>query len=295
MKRTFLSFAVLAIGASLTLAAAAAPKLDNLFRMDELIKEGADPNEPLYYDKMSPKTRRGNYYPLDAAVDSMQAFFITKLLDHGAKPRGNELADAAYCFSHPQELEMCKVLLKAGLDPNASGGANPHGYYGPPIAAAALRGNRQLVELLLAQPGIKPDNAAGDGYTALLHAAEKNSVEIAGLLLKAGADPNVINKRSGAPGHVGPAIAEAAARGNEEMVVLLAGQPGIKIDLASEGGDTALMHAVRKGSPTMVASLLKAGADPNLKSGTGETPLVRMQKEIESRQAILETLQSAGK
>lgn len=295
MKNSYPSFAILVIGACFVLAAGAAPKIDNLFRIDELVKEGADPNAPLYYDSMNEATRRGNYYPLDAAIDSMQAYFITKLLEHGAKPRGNELADAAHCFSHPQELEMCKVLLKAGLDPNASGGANPHGYHGPPIAAAALRNNRQLVELLLAQPGIKPDNAAQDGYTALLHAAEKNSVQIAGMLLKAGADPNVINKRGGAPGYVGPAIAEAAAHGSEELVALLAAQPGIKIDLTSKGGETALMHAVRKGSATMAAVLLKAGADPNLKSGTGETPLVRMQREIESRQAILAALQGVGK
>lgn len=81
---------------------------------------------------------------------------------------------------------------------------------------------------------------------------------------------------------------------NRELVELLLAQPGIKPDSTAQDGYTALLHAAEKNSVEIVILLLKAGADPNLKTGGGETLLAQMQREIEVRQAILSNLTAGG-
>ena len=52
-----------------------------------------------------------------------------------------------------------------------------------------------MVKLLLAQPGIKLDAINIDGATALMAAAEHGHPEIAEMLLKAGANVSITDKR----------------------------------------------------------------------------------------------------
>ncbi len=73
-----------------------------------------------------------------------------------------------------------------------------------------------------------------DGATALLWAANRNNLEIAGLLVAAGA----------------------------------------KVDAANDYGATPLLLAAENGSAAMIELLLKAGASPNLPSAAGDTPLM---------------------
>jgi hypothetical protein len=142
-----------------------------------LLKQGVDINAPIGC---------GTYAPLDGAVDKVNLAMLKFLLAHGAKPRGREIVRAAFIENHKTALNFVKVLLSAGIDPNATN------YCGATaISYAAYRGNRDVAALLLAQPGIKVDMPDADGETALMSAADDGFLDIENLLLKAGANPHL--------------------------------------------------------------------------------------------------------
>jgi len=75
----------------------------------------------------------------------------------------------------------------------------PHGFH-PRLALQRLptpltRQNVDLVRLLLAQKDISLNDINGDGYSALAIAKEKGNSTIADLLLRAGADPQLVMRR----------------------------------------------------------------------------------------------------
>jgi ankyrin repeat protein len=114
------------------------------------------------------------------------------------------------------------------------------------------------------------------GDTALHLAAAGYRVEIAGLLLAAGADPNAAkNHRSSGPLHyaadgfiTGPAW---DAKKQMETIQLLLSK-GANIHLQDKNGATALHRAVRTRCADAVRLLLQAGADPTTRNKPGSTP-----------------------
>jgi ankyrin repeat protein len=108
-------------------------------------------------------------------------------LDKGAKLHGEELPLAALAGNHEQSVALSAALLEAGADVNAR-----HEYGFTALYLASLKGNKDLVKLLLAQPGIKLDATNQDeGATALMAAAEAGQAEIVEMLLAAGAKAGV--------------------------------------------------------------------------------------------------------
>jgi ankyrin repeat protein len=148
-------------------------------KVEELLKQGADINAPIGC---------GTYSPLDGAVNTQNLEMLKFLLAHGAKPQGRELADAAFSANPETALTFVKVLLSAGVNPNAT-----NRLIGSALGCAAYQGNYDLVVLLLAQPHINVDVPDEGGCTALMYAADHGSVGIVDLLLKAGANPNLKN------------------------------------------------------------------------------------------------------
>ena len=102
-----------------------------------------------------------------------------------------------------------------------------------PIADAAMKGDTPTIRRLLAQ---KTDVNApqADGATAIHWAAFSNNLELADLLIAAGANAKTSNR----------------------------------------DGATPLYLAASNGNAAMIERLLKAGADPNEKQSHGETPLM---------------------
>src|SRR2546425_4446368 len=110
-------------------------------------------------------------------------------------------------------------------------------YAGAPASSlvdAAMQGNRDAVRALLKQ-GADVNTAQGDGMTALHWAAQKGDVELAQTLLYAGANIKATTR---------------------------------------VGGYTPLLIASRLGNAPVVEVLLAAGADPNLPTTNGATPLM---------------------
>jgi ankyrin repeat protein len=105
---------------------------------------------------------------------------------------------------------------------------------GAPVADAAMQGNTEAVRSLLKQAA-DVNGAQGDGMTALHWAAMKDDADLAQLLLYAGANVRATTRI---------------------------------------GAYTPLILAAKNGSATVMAPLLKAGADANVPTSNGATPLM---------------------
>jgi len=113
-------------------------------------------------------------------------------------------------------LQSIRALLTAGADVN---GRSPNGRTA--LMTAALAGNTQVVDLLLAN-GANPNiTDYKEGRTALIIAAEGGHTEVARSLLKAGADPNSKDR-------LGETAMSNAQRLNRVQIGRLLKQAGVK-------------------------------------------------------------------
>ena len=124
-----------------------------------------------------------------------------------------------------------------------------------------------LVSELIKQ-GVDVNELDANQDAPLIIAAYKGYTEIVKLLLEAGADVSVVD-----PGMKATALHAAAYAGNAEAAKLLI---EYKIDMDKQGpynGYTALHDAVWQNNIETVKVLIEPGANLNIKSNTGKTPL----------------------
>lgn len=132
------------------------------------------------------------------------------------------------------------------------------------VADAAMHGDNTAVQRLLQQ---KADVNAQqiDGATALHWAVQSNDLQLADMLLRAGAKPAAANRVGATP------LLLAAQNGNAAMIErLLAGGADANAPL-TKTADTALMIAARTGKTEAVKVLLDHRAQPNAKEAWGGT------------------------
>ncbi len=132
------------------------------------------------------------------------------------------------------------------------------------VADAMMQGDRPAVRALLAK---KADVNAPqvDGTTALDWAVRANDLEMAELLLNAGAKASAANQLGATP------ILLAAINGNAAILERLIGAGADPNAPVSDTGDTALMIAARTGKVDAVKVLLDHGAKVNAKETWGGT------------------------
>jgi ankyrin repeat protein len=123
------------------------------------------------------------------------------------------------------------------------------------VADAAMKGDRVAVRALLAK---KADVNASqiDGATALHWAVYRDDLELADLLLSAGANVMVANRAGVTP----PGM--ASLYGNASMIQRLL-RAGADPKARGPNGETLLMYAARNGNPDAIKVLLSAGAEVN--------------------------------
>jgi ankyrin repeat protein len=132
----------------------------------------------------------------------------------------------------------------------------------------AVKNNDIALIRELINQGINVNELDVNKDAPLIIAAYKGYTEIVKLLLKAGADVSVVD-----PGMKATALHAAAYAGNAEVAKLLI---EYKIDVNKQGpynGYTALHDAVWQNNIETAQILIEAGANLNMKSHTGETPL----------------------
>jgi ankyrin repeat protein len=157
-----------------------------------------------------------------------------------------------------------------------------------PIAEAAKLADARMVKTLL-DAGAGPEGANADGETALMLAIKTGELPVVEMMIKAGANVNAVEKFHSQT----PLMWAAAAKRNAgEMVKLLLSKgAGVKpralySDWPSQitnepraqyrpvGGLTALLYAARDGCYDCVEALIGAGADVNIPTPEGVTPLM---------------------
>ncbi len=136
------------------------------------------------------------------------------------------------------------------------------------IAGAAMAGDREQVRALIRQ-GSDVNVAAGDGLTALHHAAMTNDVDLARMLVIAGANVHATTRL----GDYTPLML-AAQEGHAAMVAMLV-EAGSDVKATTSNGTTPLMLAAAAGDTAAITTLIAAGAEPNAKEkAMGQTALM---------------------
>ena len=123
------------------------------------------------------------------------------------------------------------------------------------IADAAQKGDRAAVQKLILQ---KTDVNAPqvDGATALHWAVYRQDLELADMLIRAGANVKAANRTGMTP------MAMAAIYGNAPLIDRLI-KAGADAKQKGTNGETMLMFAARNGNPQAVQVLLEAGVEVN--------------------------------
>ena len=153
------------------------------------------------------------------------------------------------------DLAEVRRLLKDGADVNAAMGDGTTALH-----HAAMRGDAEMVQVLVyAGANVRATTRLG-GYTALHLASQRGHDAVIGALVKAGADPNQATQ-TGAT-----SLMLAAASGHVPAVKqLLANEADINArEKANE--QTALMFAAAFNRPEVVKVLVEVGADTRLTS-----------------------------
>ena len=135
------------------------------------------------------------------------------------------------------------------------------------VADAAMQGNRDAVRALL-KDGADVNTALGDGMTALHYAASKHDLEMAKILLYAGANVKATTRIGGYT-----PLLIASRDGDAPMIETLLAS-GADANSATTNGTTALMLASAAGHVDAVKALLAKNANINAKESVkGETPI----------------------
>lgn len=247
--------------------------------------------------------------PLMAAAQAGNADSVRSLLEHGAdvnakeKLRGQTALMWAVSQQHP---DVVRVLLEHGADVGARTLGNPQLFFtGEPSGAgrnpadwvtrtidaggstallfAARQGDIESAKLLLAARA-NPNEVASDGMSPLVLASYSGHGDFASLLLTKDANPNAADA-----GYA--ALHTAVLRGDAELIKKLlayGANPNSRITkgtaITREGEDWALPTPLVGATPfflaarflevDLVRALAKAGADPQLPTIDGTTPLM---------------------
>ena len=170
-----------------------------------------------------------------------------------------------------QPLDLSSILDTYGFD-NTSDTTFFEGY--SILHEIAEIGDLKSAEFLLAGMFINVDVRGSDGLldrstiTPVHVAVDNNQIDMVKLLVKYGADVNILGFTDRTP------LQTAIFRGNLELVKYLAGEAGANPNIQNSYGNTALHMAVSKDRLDIVKYLVEeAGADVNAQNKTGETPL----------------------
>ncbi|KAH8765998.1 ankyrin repeat-containing domain protein [Diaporthe sp. PMI_573] len=217
-------------------------------------------------------------FPLMLAVTSGFVECTRVLLDNGVDPNVTcEKGSALYqAIGDGPFLDVCRVLLDKGADPNesttevsVSSGGNV------PLVKAAGVANKLMVEMLLeheAKINVADPNS-DEHDTPLSRAIANDLYDVMELLLKRGADPNLICESKPDAKLSFPPLYTAISLVRDSRFVEALINHDAKIDWARSDGSWTNWHAAYDSTDTM-SLLLRKGADINAVKADGWTALM---------------------
>jgi uncharacterized protein len=181
------------------------------------------------------------------------------------------------------DYELLQALISKKANVNAR---NEFGV--TPIAEAAKIADGRMVKMLL-DAGAEPEGVNADGQTALMLAIKTGEVPVVETLIKAGADVNRIEEfhnqtplmwAASAPRNAGALVKLLLSKGADvkpraqynDWESQITSEP--RAQYRPVGGLTAFLYAARDGCYDCVDALLKAGANIDLPTPEGVTPLM---------------------
>jgi len=177
-----------------------------------------------------------------------------------------------------RRLPLAALLVVAVVSSAAGESAQP-------LIDAVKTGNHEAVRALLKQPGALGRTEL-DGTTALHWAIRADDLDMARVLLRAGADAKAATREGITP------LMLAAVNGSLPAVELLL-EAGADANAVLPEGETVLMTAARTGRPEVLDALLRHGADLHAREKWyGETAL--MWAAAENHPEAVKVLVAAG-
>jgi len=205
--------------------------------------------------------------PVYAAAAQSDPALTVKLLAAGADANTPLMSGETPLMAAASRgnVETVKALLKGGAKPNAQ---EANG--GQTALMWALSKRQSAVVEELVKGGADVQLGSKTGFTPLMFAAQQGDVDSGRILLRAGAKPNEAQPKTGLT-----SLMIASAMGNAKAVDLLLDN-GANPNLVDANGYAPLHRAVRDSDYgidvdkkdavlIIVKSLLKHGADPNLR------------------------------
>ena len=231
-----------------------------------LIDAGANVNEA---------TPDGTWHPLALAIQfSEKPNVLETLIKAGANVNYKDkdgATPAFFIFNKRDPSEPLKKLIAAGLDTNVANTREGRTL----LMGAASNPDRNSLEVtkLLLQAKANPNAARiRDQRTALMIAAQNSNTlpEVIAALVEGGANPNAVDKNGIT------ALMIAAEHESKHDLIQALVKAGANINAKDSNERTALFRAVNQGKYGVKAalSLIENGADVNIPSRYGETPLM---------------------
>lgn len=195
---------------------------------------------------------------LEGAVYANDIEKVRYLLSNGANPNTTDFEGRSILWIAKNEgfNEIADLLEKSGAKSVDDSVVE--------ITKAIKESDATKVTQLL-NNGVDPNSLSGEGYPLLTYSIMLNNLEVTGLLLDRGANPNKTEEKA----FMTP-LMRAAFEGNMEIVKTLV-EAGADVNATNFLGETALMKAVNYDSADVVEYLLSKGANPNLQDNQGKT------------------------
>jgi ankyrin repeat protein len=269
--------------------------------MNLLLTAGADPNIGLSPDET----------PMMTAARTGKVAALKTLLAHGAQlnVRDSRGQSPLMWASARNNAEAVRLLVEAGADLKARTDNKPTGraaqmtvFLSPqPTGFTALlfavrAGSLEATKALL-DAGADVNDALSDGESALVVATANANWEVANLLLDRGADPNhagagwnalhqIVHSRRPNLGYTPGPVPTGSLDSIEVVKKLIAKRVDVNARMTKNGmkdgqrnrvnrlGATAFFLAAKNTDLEVIKVLLDAGADVNMRSADGSTPLM---------------------
>lgn len=161
--------------------------------------------------------------------------------------------------------DRAKVVRLLAADPRCIGEADTTRDQNLPLHIAAVKNQVEIAKLLL-EAGAKLEGGDVDDSTPLMVAANSGSTEMINFLLSRGASVNRRDRNGACPAYF-------AMTSNRLATLQQLLQAGADLHFRNQVGMTALHIAAGRGNPEMVAFLLEQGLDPNSQDAFGRSPL----------------------
>jgi uncharacterized protein len=197
---------------------------------------------------------------LSTGFAAPRALFKMKLPELFPEPQPRALAEAAA----RNRTDSIKLLVVEGADVNATGKDGM-----TPLLWALLQGGKAGFQALL-EHGANPNLQTKDGDSVVLMAAIDKDGDYLKLTLAHGGNPNLVD-----PTTDRTPIYESIRNGNGENVQALIAA-GANLNSRDRTGFTPLLEAASLLRYDIAYTMLKAGADPTIRSKGGKTIVDRI-------------------